>query len=410
VGIVVIIVGLALSIGLHEFGHLIPAKLFGVRVPNWAIGFGPKLFSKKIGETEYSLRLIPLGGFVTLIGMFPPDRKGKDSTRRFGRLIAQSRSAHSEHMQPGDEGVRTLYSLAAWKRIVVMFGGPLVNLILGLGILTYVFSSVGVMTQTTTVGKVETCVAQMTGGDCTATSEATPASIAGVQDKDRVVAMDGIKVGSYAQLQKLLQASNQPIRLTVKRDSKTLDLKLPVTYATLPYVDANGNQSTHRVRIMGIAFTTASHPGGLGVGFKAATDSLGSTFKMVATFPQQVYKTIASTVEGQKRDPNGAVSVVGVAQASASVNNFNYWLYLLGSLNIALFVFNMIPLPPLDGGHIAGGIYEYLKRGLFRLFGRKDPGPVDTALLAPFSQVMFFVLLVAGVLVMFADLVNPIRF
>ena len=130
-GIVVIIIGLALSIGLHEFGHLIPAKIFGVRVPVWAIGFGPKLFSKKIGETEYSFRLIPLGGFITMIGMYPPDRNGKDAKRRFGKTIAAARSAHSEHMAEGDEGSRTLYSLPAWKRIIIMFGGPFVNLLIG---------------------------------------------------------------------------------------------------------------------------------------------------------------------------------------------------------------------------------------------------------------------------------------
>lgn len=409
-GIVVIIIGLALSIGLHEFGHLIPAKLFGVRVPNWAIGFGPKIFSKKIGETEYSLRLIPLGGFITMIGMFPPDRKGKDSTRRFGKLIAQSRAAHSEHIQPGDEGTRTLYSLPAWKRIIVMFGGPLVNLVLGLGILTYVFATVGVPQQTTTVAKVEACIAQMTGGACTANSEQTPAARSGMLANDKVVALDGKPVTDYASLQKELQASADPITVTVERAGKNLDLVLPVAYADLPYTDANGKQSSHRVRIMGLAFATVTKQGGVGVGFKAATNALGGTFSMVATFPEQIYKTIASTAEGQKRDPNGAVSVVGVAQASTTVNDFNYWLFLVGSLNIALFVFNMIPLPPLDGGHIAGGIYEYLKRGLFKLFRRKDPGPADTALLAPFAQLMFLFLLVAGVLVMVADIVNPVQF
>jgi membrane-associated protease RseP (regulator of RpoE activity) len=112
----------------------------------------------------------------------------------------------------------------------------------------------------------------------------------------------------------------------------------------------------------------------------------------------------------EKRDPAGAVSIVGVVQASTKIDSLAYWFYLLGSLNIALFVFNMIPLPPLDGGHIAGGIYEYLKRGVFRLFGKKDPGSVDTALMAPIAQVMFVLLFLAGILMVFADLVNPISF
>jgi Zn-dependent protease len=83
---------------------------------------------------------------------------------------------------------------------------------------------------------------------------------------------------------------------------------------------------------------------------------------------------------------------------------------LLGSLNLALFAFNMIPLPPLDGGHVAGGLYEYLKRGAYRVLGRKDPGPVDTALMAPVAQFMFLVLLLAGLLMIMVDFINPITF
>ena len=92
-GIVIMVFGLALSIGLHEFGHLIPAKLFGVRVPHWAVGFGPRLFAKKFGETEYSIRLIPLGGFITLIGMYPPAKPGTDDSRRwFSNAISSART------------------------------------------------------------------------------------------------------------------------------------------------------------------------------------------------------------------------------------------------------------------------------------------------------------------------------
>jgi membrane-associated protease RseP (regulator of RpoE activity) len=131
---------------------------------------------------------------------------------------------------------------------------------------------------------------------------------------------------------------------------------------------------------------------------------------LIGTFPQQVYSTLSSLVTGSERDPAGAVSILGVAQASTQVDSWAYWFYLIGALNIALFVFNMIPLPPLDGGHIAGGIYEYLKRGAYRVLGKKDPGPVDTALMAPIAQFMFLLLLAAGLLMIVADAVNPIRF
>lgn len=410
-GIIVIIIGLALSIGLHEFGHLIPAKLFGVRVPHWAIGFGPKLFSKKIGETEYSFRLIPLGGYITMIGMYPPDRKGKDAKRPFGRLIAQARGAHSEFMQDGDEGKRTLYSLPAWKRIIIMFGGPVTNLIIGMVLLTSVFVSVGSMQSTTSVKKVVPCVAAMTQGKCLADALPTPAVAAGILAGDKVLTIDGKNVGSYEQFQAAIQASRAPIEMTLLRQGETVTVTLPAAYAKLPYIDAKtGQQKTHTARFIGVSFAEKAVPTSFSEGFNQAGSVVSGTFGIIGSFPQQVYTTVERTVLSQERDPNGAVSIVGVAEASTKVDSFAYWLYLLGSLNIALFVFNMIPLPPLDGGHIAGGVYEYLKRGAFKLLRKKDPGPVDTALMAPIAQVMFVVLFFVGIMVVFADVVNPIVF
>jgi membrane-associated protease RseP (regulator of RpoE activity) len=409
-GIVVIIIGLALSIGLHEFGHLIPAKLFGVRVPNWAIGFGPKLFSKKIGETEYSFRLIPLGGFITMIGMYPPDVKGKDAKRRFGKVIAAARDAHSEHMVEGDAGVRTLYSLPAWKRIIIMFGGPFVNLVIGLSLLTGVFTNVGSAVQGTRVENVVACVAAMTQGSCDAGSTPTPAAAAGLVSGDRIVEIAGTKVSTYAEAEALLQGATGNLSIVVDRNGVRIAKSLPEVYATIPVVDASGKNSTKHVRIIGVKFATERQPVGIGEAFGKAGEMVTSTFAMIGNFPEQVYTAVDRTFMSQKRDPSGAVSIVGVAQASTKIDSFAYWLYLIGSLNIALFVFNMIPLPPLDGGHIAGGVYEYLKRGVFRLLGRKDPGPVDTALMAPIAQVMFVVLFLAGILMTIADVVNPISF
>lgn len=410
-GIVVIVIGLALSIGLHEFGHLIPAKLFGVKVPVWAIGFGPKLFSKKIGETEYSFRLIPLGGYITMIGMYPPDRKVKDSTRPFGRLIAQARDAHSEHMVEGDAGVRTLYSLPAWKRIIIMFGGPFVNLVLGLSILTGVFATIGTTAQTTSVDKVIACVEAMTQGSCDESTKPTPAALAGLIGGDTIVAVEGKAVTNYAELQAQLTGSNAAVAVQISRGGVLLEKLLPAVWADLPYTDPKtGKVTTKSTRIIGVSFAVKQVPAGLGESFAKSGEMVTGTFGLIGSFPQQVYSTLSSTVTGTERDPAGAVSILGVAQASSQVDSIAYWLYLIGALNIALFAFNMIPLPPLDGGHIAGGIYEYLKRGSFKLLGKKDPGPVDTALMAPIAQFMFLLLLAAGLLMIVADAVNPIRF
>jgi membrane-associated protease RseP (regulator of RpoE activity) len=142
------------------------------------------------------------------------------------------------------------------------------------------------------------------------------------------------------------------------------------------------------------------------------------TFGFIGQFPQQVYSAVYATATGQPRATDSAISVVGIGQVAGQVASADgdgldkvlSTLMLLGSLNLALFAFNMIPLPPLDGGHVAGGIYEYLKRGAYRLVGKKDPGPVDTALMAPVAQFMFLLLLAAGLLMIMVDVINPITF
>ena len=411
-GILVIVLGLAVSIGLHEFGHLIPAKIFGVKVPHWAIGFGPKLFGRKIGDTEYSFRLIPLGGFITMIGMFPPAKSEKpDSRRRFGRIIAQSREAHSEYFVAGDEK-RTLYSKPAWQRIIIMLGGPTVNLILGVLLISTALSGIGVWAQGTRVEAIIECQEQMgnTKFDCTADSVRTPASLAGMQAGDEVLSVDG----------KAVSLSDEFIGAVTKKPfvSHKVVIKRAGVEKELSIFPAEGTIDNEVRAYVGLQMEFSRHQLSLDKSIGYGFDSAAQTFGFIGQFPTQVYSAVYSTVTGQPRAVDSAISVVGIGQVAGQISSSQgdgldktfAILMLLGSLNLALFAFNMIPLPPLDGGHIAGGIYEYLKRGTYRLLGKKDPGPVDTALMAPVSQFMFMVLLLAGVLMIIADSVNPIKF
>jgi len=132
-GVAIFVLALAVSVGLHELGHMIPAKLFGVKVTQYFVGFGRTLWSTKRGETEYGVKALPLGGYVKLVGMLPPE-PGADphelrqtNTGMFTQLISDARSAELEHIAPGDED-RLFYRLPSWKKIVVMAGGPTVNL------------------------------------------------------------------------------------------------------------------------------------------------------------------------------------------------------------------------------------------------------------------------------------------
>jgi membrane-associated protease RseP (regulator of RpoE activity) len=421
-GILVLIIGLAISIGLHEFGHLIPAKLFGVKVPHWAVGFGPKLFAKKIGETEYSIRAIPLGGFITMIGMYPPANPNKpDEKRKFGGVIAQSREAHSEHMQPGDEA-RTLYSKPAWQRIIIMLGGPTVNLFLGILLITVALSGIGTWTQGTRVEAVIECQEQMinTEDSCTADSIRTPAVLAGLQNGDVILSVDGVAVNTAAPVLEALTA--KPLvshEVVVDRRGTQKTLNILAVEASLPTVDPSTGETISQVRpYVGVRMEFTRVQLGLGDSLAYGWSATEQTFGFIAQFPQQVYSALYATVTGQDRSIDSAISVVGIGQVAGQVASSDgdgldktfSTLMLLGSLNLALFAFNMIPLPPLDGGHVAGGVYEYLKRGAYRLFGKKDPGPVDTALMAPVAQVMFLALLAAGLLMILADIFNPISF
>jgi membrane-associated protease RseP (regulator of RpoE activity) len=427
-GILIIVAGLAISIGLHEFGHLIPAKMFGVRVPTWAIGFGPKLFSKKIGETEYSLRAIPLGGFITLIGMYPPAKEGKDDSKRwFGASIRAAREAHSEHVQPGDEN-RKFYQLAAWKRIVVMFGGPFMNLILGLSMVSIALSGIGEYQRVNTVAQIVQCEAQMVDATatCAASDAQTPAALAGFKPGDQITAVDGKQIANTEDpFVSVVARPNSNHALTVTRDGKSTTLSVTPKVAKLPYADASGNLAVDTSgkpllkerAYIGLMLDHARVPSSIADSLSAGSQMAGQTLGFIVQFPAQVYESVSGLFTSSERSPNGAVSIVGITQMAGQVNaNSNATLadrlylnlMLLGSLNLALFAFNMIPLPPLDGGHIAGGVYEYAKRGIFRLLGKPDPGIADTALLAPVANLMFLILMFAGLAMIVVDLVKPL--
>ena len=147
-GVLLMVVGLGLSIALHEIGHLVPAKRFGVRVTQYMIGFGPTLFSRVKGETEYGIKAIPLGGYIRMIGMFPP-HKGEDpdviredSTGFFQQMSEEAKQWDSSQYSAEDRH-RTFVALSVPKKLVVMLGGPTMNLLIAIVLTAIVLSGFG---------------------------------------------------------------------------------------------------------------------------------------------------------------------------------------------------------------------------------------------------------------------------
>ncbi|WP_448060007.1 M50 family metallopeptidase [Cellulomonas hominis] len=431
VGVLVLVLGVLVSIGLHELGHMIPAKRFGVRVSQYMIGFGPTLWSRTKGETEYGVKAIPLGGYVRLIGMYPPaDAVGDPPVRGFfGRLAQQAREASGEEILPGQDH-RAFYRLSTPKRLVVMLGGPVMNLVIAVVLLGIVMVGFGTPDSSTTLSAVNQCVipaSDTSGRDCTADDTPAPAAAAGLQPGDTVVEFAGQDISSWDQLSGLIRASgDEAVPIVVERDGQRVSTTVTPVVADRPVYDddqpvlaADGTAVTKPVGFLGISPGTVlvrqsvtEVPGVVG-------EATWQTAKVVATLPARIGDVAQSTFGSGQRDETSVLGPVGVGRlagevASTQADGYGMseriasMLSLLASLNIALFVFNLIPLVPLDGGHIAGALWEGGKRQVARVRGLPRPGPFDAARLQPLALAVFAVLAGVGVLLMYADLVNPV--
>ncbi|QAY70567.1 M50 family metallopeptidase [Xylanimonas protaetiae] len=426
VGILVVVIGVALSIALHEVGHMVPAKRFGVRVSQYMIGFGPTLWSRTKGETEYGLKAFPLGGFVRMVGMMPPAPAGARRTGRgfFSQVIADTRDQSVEEIRPGEEH-RAFYNLSTPKKLVVMLGGPVMNLFLAV-VMTASFFAIGLTQQTTTVASVSACVPTATGAPCDAADPA-PATAAGLQPGDRVVSYDGQSTTTWrALLEAIDGTAGRAVPVVVERAGQEVTLTVTpvdaeravVDAAGTPVTDADGNVQTVSGAFLGLSPTLARQslplrevPGEVGRMFTGTAEA-------VVTFPAKVWQAAQSTFSDTPRSADGVMSVIGVGRTAADVAGMDasvldrvaIMLSLLASLNMALFVFNLIPLLPLDGGHVVNALYEGAKRQVARFRGVHPlPGPADVARMMPVAYVMFVVLLGSGVLLMVADVVDPVK-
>ncbi|WP_066947863.1 M50 family metallopeptidase [Microtetraspora fusca] len=424
-GFLVLFAGLLLSIALHEIGHLVPAKLFGVRVTQYMVGFGPTLWSRKRGETEYGVKWLPFGGYIRMIGMLPP-RPSDDptklrsvSTGPWQGLIENARAVASEEIRPGDED-RVFYRKPWWQKVIIMFGGPAMNFVLAFALFSVVFMAFGVAVSKPVVSTVSQCVVpatQVEQRECRAGDPPTPAAKAGLLPGDRIVAVGGTRVDSWEAATARIRAHGAGrTDLGVVRGGKEITVAVDLIAQDRPSVD-DPDKIEKNVGFLGVAPTVVIEKQGPGYVVGQMWDFTQRTASAMVNIPKKMVGVWHAAFSGEKRDPNGPVGIVGagriggeIAASSAPLENkIIFFINLLASLNLAVGMFNLIPLLPLDGGHIAGGLWEGLKRGIARISRRPMPGYVDVAKALPLTYAMAALLLVMGGLLVYADLVNPIR-
>jgi membrane-associated protease RseP (regulator of RpoE activity) len=424
-GVLLFTVGVAASIGLHEIGHLVPGKLYDVKITQYFVGFGRTVWSRKRGETEYGLKAIPLGGYVKLVGMLPPApdqdpaRVRTSNTGIFAQLVSDARAAEYEHVEPEDHD-RLFYRLPWWKRVVIMGSGVTINLVIAFGLFAVVFMGYGINEATTTVGTVSQCVKVVESGTeagpCTADDPVTPALTAGLEPGDRIVQFNGTEIGAYSELQRLIRANDAgSAELVIERDGETLTLHTNTTVNGLPSLD--DPDRTVNAGFLGIKPTVQRERQGAGYVVSTMADGTWATLKSIGAMPQKVYHVSRAALGLEERDVNGPMSVVGAGRVagefasddrSSVADRFFSVVLLLAGLNLFLGLINLVPLPPFDGAGIATTLYEAARRGIARLLGRPDPGTVDAAKLLPVTYVVATLLLVMTAILVYADIVAPV--
>jgi membrane-associated protease RseP (regulator of RpoE activity) len=442
-GVLIFAVGILASIGLHELGHMIPAKKFGGKVTQYFVGFGPTVWSKQVGETECGVKAIPLGGYVKIVGMLPPgaaqladevttDAEGnqvvkvrKSNTGLFTQLISDARAAEWETIGPEDSE-RLFYKMVWWKKVIVMAGGPTVNILIAFTLFWIVFGTYGQRSIEPDAGRpvideVSQCVIPYVDNrtTCTSSDPISPAAEAGLRPGDVVTTFNGTPIADWDQLRTLIRGnSDGDAVIGYERDGRQLTGTANTTVEARP--TSQTDQTLRQVGFLGVTPTTHTQ---IQTGGPLYTlDQMGTMTKQsvqaLATLPVKVWG-VAEAIAGVKdRAVDSPVSIVGGSRmAGETVSDAGFPLaekavflmLLLAGFNLFIGLFNFIPLLPLDGGHIAGALWEAIRRGFARLRGRPDPGYVDVARLLPIAYCVAGVLLVMGVVLIVGDLVVPIH-
>ncbi|SFS35568.1 M50 family metallopeptidase [Saccharopolyspora flava] len=420
VGILIFFFGLLFSIAWHELGHLATAKMFGVKVTEYMVGFGRTIWSRKKGETEYGVKLIPFGGYIRMIGMFPPQKDeemGRSaSSSPFRAMIDDARQMSAEDIKPEDAH-RQFYQRSPWKRIIVMMAGPVMNLILAVGIFSAILMGHGLNTPTLTVSTVSECVLPADAPDtqkCPPGAKPSPAAAAGFKPGDRIVEFNGKPFHTWDELQLEIRKSHGTVPVVVERDGHRQTLTADLMQTERPKLNSTSEYET--VGFLGLSPTSVLVKQDIGGVADTIGEFVSLTAQKIVELPQRI-PDLVSAIFGGERHKDSPVGIVGASRLGGEVlatdqiavdERIILMFNLLAGVNLSLFVFNLLPLLPLDGGHVAGAAWEWIRRSFAKLVKRPDPGPFDTARLMPLAYAVSLVFIAYSLLVLVADIVNPV--
>ncbi|EWM65407.1 MULTISPECIES: M50 family metallopeptidase [Micromonospora] len=405
-GVVLFALAILISVSLHEAGHMLTAKAFGMKVTRYFVGFGPTLWSFKRGETEYGIKGIPLGGFCKIVGMTPQD----------------------DDVEPGDEK-RAMWRYPVWKRTIVMSAGSITHFALALIALWIIAITAGLpnpkfpstedgfKAEPAVIALAPCVVVENAARACQADDPASPAEKAQLKDGDRITAVNGRPVSTWGDMLDVVRATPPgAATVTFERDGRPQEARVDLAAVQRPPLD-DPKGATSSVSALGVALRPSTPPRveyGPIAAFGATADFTGTmavqTAHAMQRIPQKV-PALWSAITGSERDMDTPISVVGATRLGGEAVENNAWLVffmLFVSLNFFIGVFNLLPLLPLDGGHIAIAWFERARSWLYARIGRRDPGRVDYLKLMPFT---YAVILIGGaftLLTVTADVINPI--
>ena len=373
-GMLAFVVALLLSVMVHEFGHFVTARRYGMWVSEFFVGFGKRIWSVQRGETEFGVKAIPAGGYCRIEGMSPNDA-----------------------MPEGEED-RAFYKASSGKKLIVLGAGSFLHFVLGYLLLFVLFAGVGTNQVLPIIGEVVSNSA---------------AQSAGIQVGDEVTSINGVEVTTwYKDVEAIRNSQGKELTLGLLRDGQSITIT-----ATPRLTDIDGTERY----VLGIVNITGLKRSGViesaSNSFKVTKSFLSESVKSLAKLPEKIPALWGATVRGEERDANGLVGVVGVARVSGEavgsdkltpMERLATFLLIVASLNIFVGIFNLLPILPLDGGHMAVAIADEIRAFLARLRGRPRPAPIDVTVLTPITMVVFVVLACLTLLLLVADVINPV--